>query len=142
MKTTVIFSTLIAVLFFNLTIANAQNEIATVSNQTNYLNENSKYEVSPVATPIDVAPHFRKEVLSVDTKNSMLQLNYELSGFTQSATFQIQDFTGRTLKSFKVNTMDASANQFEINDLLAGTYKYVLIVDLEKKTSGEFEWND
>lgn len=142
MKTTVIFSTLIAVLFFNLTIANAQNEIATVSNQTNYLNENSKYEASHVATPIDVAPHFRKEVLSVDTKNSMLQLNYELSGFTNSATLQIQDFTGRTLKTFKINTQDASNNQFLIADLLSGTYKYILMVDNQKKLSGEFILND
>lgn len=142
MKTTVIFSTLIAVLFFNLTIANAQNEIATVSNQTNYLNENSKYEVSPVATPIDVAPHFRKEVLSVDAKNSMVQLNYELSGFSNGATLQIQDFTGRILKTFKVNTLDTSNNQFLIADLLSGTYKYVLMVDNQKKLTGEFTLNE
>jgi hypothetical protein len=136
MKTNIIISTVIAVIFFSFNIVTAQNQFDLATNNESNLSYNY------VSTPVDVTPHYRKQMLSIDQQNGVLNLNYELSGFTQSATFQIQDFTGRILKSFKVNTIDASANQFEINDLLAGTYKYVLIVDLEKKTSGEFEWND
>jgi hypothetical protein len=139
MKTNIILSTVITVIFFSFNAVNAQTQFELATN--NVSSQSFNYIATP-STPVDVTPHYRKQMLSIDQQNGVLNLNYELSGFTQSATFQIQDFTGRTLKSFRVNTMDASANQFEINDLLAGTYKYVLIVDLEKKTSGEFEWND
>jgi hypothetical protein len=139
MKTNIIISTVIAVIFFSFNMLAAQNQFDLAT--TTASNQSFNYASTP-SMPVDVKPNYRKEMLSIDQQNGVLSLNYELSGFTQSATFQIQDFTGRTLKSFKVKTMDASVNQFEINDLLAGTYKYVLIVDLEKKTSGEFEWND
>jgi hypothetical protein len=137
MKTNIIISTIIAFIFFTFNAVNAQNQL--VSNRS--VNQSFNYATIVTTTPVDVAPHYRKEILSIDQQNGVLNLNYNLSGFSQSATFQIQDFTGRTLKSYSVNT-SASINQFEINDLLAGTYKYVLVVDHEKKMSGEFEWND
>jgi hypothetical protein len=137
MKTNIIISTVIAVIFFSFNATMAQNQMASNC----FVNQSFNYASVVTSTPVDVAPHYRKEILCIDSQNSVITLNYELSGFTNNATFQIQDFTGRPLKSFRVNT-NLNANQFEINDLLAGTYKYVLVVDHEKKMSGEFDLND
>jgi hypothetical protein len=88
--------------------------------------------------PVDVKPSFRKELISIDVQNSVLKLNYAFSSFTSDATLQIKDFTGRTLKSFNVNTLDTAQNQFAINELLSGVYKYVLIVEHQNKIAGDF----
>jgi hypothetical protein len=70
--------------------------------------------------------------------NGKIKLNYALPAFTYSAILLVQDFTGRTLRTFNVNLHNADVNEYYINDLLSGTYNYTLVLDNQKKVTGEF----
>jgi hypothetical protein len=90
-----------------------------------------------VAIPVDEKP-VNTPLCIMNEKNNVIKLNYTLPTFTYSAILLIQDFTGRILKTFTVDIHNAVSNEFYINDLLSDTYHYTLVLDNQKKVTGEF----
>jgi hypothetical protein len=118
-----------------LKAASAQGE-GTINSEAIAINNRTTME-SPNFTRVEPqAPAF------VPGHSKALHLNYSLPAFTYSAEMVITDFTGRTLKAFKINPHDCNNFDFNIADMLAGQYQYTLILDNQKSVTGEFTLAD
>jgi hypothetical protein len=71
-----------------------------------------------------------------------LQLLHSLPKFTTQAIVYIMDLTGRILKRITLDPKDKGGSKIYLNDLLAGNYHYLLIMDSGRKIQGEFELTD
>jgi hypothetical protein len=99
----------------------------------------SSKELTPIA---DNTAEFTAKWLTVDEQNYSIKLNQPLPAYTYSAVLLIQDFTGRAVKTFSVNPLNATAQEFSLINLLSGTYNYTLILDDQKKIYGSFSVGD
>lgn len=71
-----------------------------------------------------------------------LQLLHSLPTFTTQAIVYIMDLTGRILKRITLDPKDKGGSKIYLNDLLAGNYHYLLVLDSGRKIQGEFELTD
>lgn len=71
-----------------------------------------------------------------------LQLLHSLPKFTSQAIVYIMDLTGRILKRITLDPQDKGGSRIYLNDLLAGNYYYLLVLDSGRKIQGEFELKD
>jgi hypothetical protein len=71
-----------------------------------------------------------------------LQLLHCLPKFTSQAMVYIMDLTGRILKRITLDPKDKGGSKIYLNDLLAGNYQYLLVLDSGRKIQGEFELKD
>ncbi len=137
MKTTTCF--LIILLLAGMTA-----NFATAQKDSNELLSGTNASIQPiVAEPADkiASPVIERPVntplVCMNGESKVIKLNYALPSFTYSAILLIQDFTGRTLKTFNVDIHNANTNEYYVNDLLSGTYNYTLVLDHQKKVTGE-----
>ena len=139
MKTTNNFAAILLIAgMLTSNIATAQKDTLVFLSGTNVTNSSLAVEPSDkVAIPIN-EKQLNTPLSILKGKDKLVKLNYTLPAFTYSATLLIQDFTGRILKTFNVNIHNADSNEFYINDLLSDTYHYTLVLDNQKKVSGEF----
>ena len=139
------------------------NHIATVlliagmfaSNNLTAQNSSSDFVVSTNTETIEMAspenscseyfcfkPNAGAAMLSVDQQVKSIRLNCSIPQNTYSATLLIQDFNGRTLQSINLDTRGKNNSEYAVNDFLAGTYNYTLILNNQKSIYGHFEVED
>ena len=81
-------------------------------------------------------------VISLDEQSQKIKLNCSIPPFSYSAIILIQDFNGRILQTLNLNPRINNRNEFFVNDFLAGTYDYTLILDNQNKVYGKFTVKD
>ena len=96
--------------------------------------------IEPASTPDKVTAV--PQLVSLDKQSQNINIDFTMPAFTYSAVLMVQDFTGRTLKTMTLNPHGKISAELPVNDMLAGTYSYTIVLDNQKKVSGQFSLND
>lgn len=71
-----------------------------------------------------------------------LRLIRKMPAFTTWATLYIKELSGKNVRVIKLNPRDGGGSEIELDDLLPGTYQYVLVLDSGRKIQDSFEWKE